>query len=130
MSVLYTAHKVAQPGVKGGGIPLYRAGIVYRGTITYKQLVEQIESSSLVNGADVVAVIYHLRRLLEHYLSYGYIVILDEFGTFLPYIQSRTCQDPHQVNESLIKRVKIGFRPCPQLERAMFNASFTKARKK
>ena len=82
MSVLYTAHKVAQPGVKGGGIPLYRAGIVYRGTITYKQLVEQIESSSLVNGADVVAVIYHLRRLLSIISSYGYIVILDNLERF------------------------------------------------
>jgi len=119
-----------QPGVVGGGIPQYRAAIVIRGTIHLDQLIQDIEKMTLIHGADVVGVVAALRSRLGYYLSYGNIVMINGFGTFIPFIQSQTCNSFDKVDASLIKRISIGYRPCPSLEKVLFNATFEKARKK
>jgi len=130
MSVFYKPQKFSQPGVAGGGIPQYRAAIVYRGTIYLEQIIQDIEEMTCVHGADVVAVVEAMRSRLGYYLSYGNIVMINGFGTFIPFIQSQTCNSFDKVDASLIKRISIGYRPCPSLEKVLFNATFEKARKK
>lgn len=129
MSILYKPQMFSQPGVAGGGIPQYRAAIVYKGTIHLSQIIQDIEKMTLIHGADVVGVVSALKNRLGYYLSLGNIVVIDDFGTFIPFLQSKTCNYPNQVNASLIKRVSIGYRPCPNLEKVLFNTSFEKVRK-
>jgi len=130
MSILYKPQMFTQPGVVGGGIPQYRAAIVIRGTIHLDQLIQDIEEMTLIHGADVVGVVAALRSRLGYYLSYGNIVVIDEFGTFYPGMQSYVCNSQDQVNVSLIKRISIGYKPCPSLRKVISNVTFEKARKK
>ena len=130
MSVFYKPQKFSQPGVAGGGIPQYRAAIVYRGTIYLEQIIQDIEEITCVHGADVVAVVEAMRSRLGYYLSYGNIEVIDEFGTFYPGMQSYVCNSQDQVNVSLIKRISIGYKPCPSLRKVVSNVTFEKARKK
>jgi len=129
MPILYKAEKFPQPGVSGGGIPQYRASIVYRGTIYMDQIVKDIELMTSVSAVDVESVVLALRNRLEYYLTDGYRVVINHLGTYTPFMQSHACLRMNQVNVNTIKRVTIGYRPCARLENALFNATFEKARK-
>lgn len=130
MPILYKAEKFPQPGVAGGGIPQYRASIVYRGTIYMDQLVKDIELITSLSASDMESFLLALRNRLEYYLKDGYRVVVSHLGTYTPFMQSHVCPSIKQVNVNTIKRITVGYRSCPRLKNALFNATFEKARKK
>jgi hypothetical protein len=130
MSILYKPELFSQPGVAGGGELRYRAGIVYRGSIYMDQIVKDIEKRTSVSSVDILAVDLAKLDCMEYYLSCGYRIILENQGTYIPFIQSLTCKNLCDVDASLIKRIKVGYKPCSSLEKVLSEVNFERARKK
>lgn len=80
--------------------------------ISFEELCATMVEDSTVGEADVAAVFYKARNVLNRFCSLGYIVDAGPFGKFYPTITSRVVTDIKDFNASEhIKRAQMRF--CP-----------------
>ena len=93
----------------------------YYGTISTKQVAEQIAQESALTSADVLAVIDRLAYFCQRNMALGYKVKLDGLGTFCnDLITTGSVNTEAEVTAKLIKSV----RPAFNAEYTIVNRSF------
>lgn len=128
MSILYKAEKFSEPGVAGGGIPQYRAAIVYNEHIDIDRLIYDIEKMSSLTGDTVYQSVLALRERIRYYGMHSSTVHIPNLGTFKPVIKSYSCDSEMKVNASLIKYTRMVLRPCKEMEDAFRMVDYQKYR--
>ena len=81
-------------------------------TISFEELCAAMAEDSTVGEADVAAVFYKARKVLNRLCSLGYIVDAGPFGKFYPTITSKAVTDVKDFKASEhIKRAQMRFVP-------------------
>jgi len=124
----YKVIEKGQPGVVGGGVKKYYAGIVYDGEVVVDDLVVSIEKFSALSEPDIRGVIAALENVIQNQLADSKIVRLDKLGTFYPTISSEGKDKAEDVSSSAIKSVGVNYRPGKRIIDAMKSKGFKKVK--
>ena len=83
----------------------------YYGTITTKQVAEQIAEESALTPGDVIGVIERLAYFCKTHMALGYKIHLDRVGTFYnELLTSGSVPNPEDVTIKLIKGIRPAFK--------------------
>ena len=117
------------PQSKEGG-NLYYAQAVSTGTVDLERLAYLISNQSTVREGDCYAVILSMVHNVIDQLKQGKIIRIDRLGSFQLRVNSEGVPTIEQVNTSLIKSIRIGFRPDKKLKSFLnlFTLSFDQKR--
>ena len=103
------------------GETVYSAQPYYYGTITTKQVAQQIAQESALTQADVIGVIERLAYFCQTHMHLGYKVSLEGMGVFFnEFITTKSVNSAEEVTTKLIKCVRPAFNP----EYSILNGSF------
>ena len=128
MAITYKVVECANPsGAAGVDYACDRA--VKTGDYTFKDLAEDIQFSTTVTKADVVAVLTAAKEYIKKGLLAGQRVVLDELGALHVALKSRCFAQSAMTAEgfnpaSYISGIRVGFRPEAELIKSL-RASYT-----
>lgn len=110
---------------------MYYARAVSTGTLDLERLAYLISNQSTVREGDCYAVILSMVHNVIDQLKQGKIIRIDRLGSFQLRVNSDGVSTIEQVNTSLIKSIRIGFRPDKKLKSFLnlFTLSFDQKRK-
>ncbi len=126
MSIMYKSVPKGQPGVVGGGVVKYYAGIVRERPVVIRKFATEIANMSSLTTTDVYAVLESFMDRLHVHLEEGRIVRLGELGTFSPTLSSSGEDLPEDVSRSSIRKLRVNFRPSAELTARLSNVKFDK----
>ncbi|XOV93446.1 MAG: HU family DNA-binding protein [Bacteroidota bacterium] len=126
MSILYKSVPKGQPGVVGGGTIKYYAGIVRQQPINMRKFANEIADRSTLTTTDVYAVLESFLERMNYHMEDGRIIRLGDFGSFSPSLSSKAEDEPGDVDEYTINKVKINFRPSKELQSRLDKLKFHK----
>lgn len=126
MSVKFKVIEWGQPGVVGGGDKKFYATASLTGEMTLEALTKQIERVSIVNGADIRAVLYAMVEIMQDALENGQAVRLGELGSLRVSIGSKGEVTEEDVTSHSIRGAKTIFTPGKDLKKMLNNLSFEK----
>lgn len=119
-------YKVVKKRNPVSGRDCYCVQPVSSGTVTLEDLADEIEGTSTVSRADLVAVLSALERRIGDALLAGNTVRLGDLGSFRVSLRSRPRELPAQVNPRTdVEEVKVRFRPSVRLGRRVNPAALT-----
>lgn len=124
MAIEYSLIERGQPGVTGGGTKKWYAVINSSGEVTIEDLVEEIEKFSALSEADIRGVIIALENVIKNNLVNGKIIRLEQLGSLYPSISSAPSNELKRFNASLIKAVKVNYRPGKRIKDALKTVTF------
>lgn len=97
--------------------------------ISFDQLCERMAEDSTVGQADVAAVFYKFRKVLNQFCSQGYIVDCGPLGTFRPTFSSRAVEKEEDFKPSeCISKTQMLFTPTSDF-RQLKNVEFFRVAK-
>ena len=103
------------------GQTVYSAQATYNGTITSKQIAQQISQESALTQADVLAVMERISHYCQAHMALGYKIHLEGLGVLYNKLEtSGSVSTPKEVTAKLIKSIRPGFSP----EYTIINGSF------
>ena len=108
MAVLYRKQKVT---LKGKAYGQWFGRAVSLGTVTTRQLSEEIAHSTTVTRSDVYAVLIELFEVMKQHLQNSETVQLDEIGTFKVGFRSTPAKDEKSFTANNVKSFHILYRP-------------------
>ena len=126
MPINYKTIEKGQPGVVGGGVKKYYAGIVYAGETNVDDLIVEIEKFSALSEPDIRGVISALENVIQNKLADSKIVRLDKLGTFYPAISSEGKDKPEEVTSKAIRNVTVNYRTGARILETMKAKGFKK----
>ena len=89
----------------------YYGQAVHPEKINFKQLsIEIAETSTTVSDGDAYATLITASKLVRKYLEKGYIVELEDIGTFYINISSDGAETPEKFHHGLIRSAKVIFK--------------------
>lgn len=92
------------------GETVYSAQPYYYGTITTKQVANQIAQESALTPADVIGVIERLAYFCQNHMALGYKIRLDGLGTFYnEFMTTGSVKTSEEVTAKLIKSIRPAF---------------------
>ncbi|MEK6482279.1 HU family DNA-binding protein [Catalinimonas sp. 4WD22] len=124
--IKYKAIARKQPGTTEGPVKYY-ASTVLDGEVGLLELCQEIEKTSTVSEADIMAVLTSLVSVIPDKLTQSKIVRLGDLGSFRPSIGSNGVETEEEVNKSTIKSNKVIFTPGKRVSKAMKAADYKKA---
>ena len=104
----------------------YYANAVTRSHVTLRELSKEIAEISTVSPADTMAVIESLLQLIPRHVALGDIVKLGAFGSFSVRLSSNGAATAEDFTSSLIKGLKIRFRPGKEINNQLDDVTFEK----
>ena len=104
----------------------YYAQAVNRGNVKLRQLAQEIADISTVSIIDTIAVIESLIQLIPKHIAQGETVRLGDFGSFSVILKSIGTETEDEFTASMIKSLKIYFRPGKELKKAINDTEFEK----
>jgi predicted histone-like DNA-binding protein len=96
------------------------------GEVALRQLADQIAEISTVSSIDTLAVLESLIQVIPDHLLDGRIVRLGDFGTFRLTLSSDGADTEADFNKSLIKKVRLNFRPGKLINNSLKTAEYSK----
>ena len=102
------------------------ASLVTRGDLTLRDVAKELALISTVSIADVTATVEALLEIIPCHLVQGEIVRLGEFGTFSVTLSSDGAPTAEDFGSSLIKGLRLNFRPGKELKQMLAAARFEK----
>lgn len=93
----------------------YHAASVTPEVVTLKDIISEIEQTSTVSEADIVAVIKSFQREVVKNLKAGRSVHLDDLGRFRTSISGTACATAEAVNAGTIRRLRTVWSPSPRI---------------
>ena len=106
--------------------PKFYAQAQARGDVNIREMATRIQGSCTVTKADVYAVLVALEDVIVEALQNGEIVRLGELGTFQVSLSGKGAVTSEDYDASLIKKVRINFRPGLTLAGMLDSLSFSK----
>jgi predicted histone-like DNA-binding protein len=104
----------------------YYANIANRERITLKELSDEIADGRTLTPTDVMAVLISLSRKIPTHLLKGNIVDLGDLGTLTVNLSSEGSTAEDEFETSMIKGLKIRFRPSSDIKRSLKTATYSK----
>lgn len=129
MSAQYKLYKISDninEMPKEGLVPR----IVSKGTFDLRMIARQISQASSLTEGDVYSVIINLRETIISLLEAGYIVKIDELGSFSITIESRLVQSEKEIRAGSIKFKRVVFKTARALNERFKGMSFKRHREK
>lgn len=108
MAILYKKNKIS---LKGKYYGMWFGRAVSLGTVTTRQLSEEIAHSTTVTRSDVYAVLIELFEVMKKHLQNSETVQLDEIGTFKVGFRSIPAKDEKSFSANNVKSFHILYRP-------------------
>ena len=103
------------------GQTVYSAQATYNGTITSKQIAQQISQESALTQADVLAVMERISHYCQAHMALGYKIHLEGLGVLYNKLETSGSEStPKEDTAKLIKSIRPGFSP----EYTIINGSF------
>ncbi|MCX6243489.1 MAG: HU family DNA-binding protein [Bacteroidetes bacterium] len=102
----------------------------YHRTVNQRELAKEIAQRSSLSSTDVLAVIESLKDVMPYFLTDGYIVDLEGFGTFRLLLKGNGRDEGDQVSAKDIKEVKLNFLPGNEIKENLRNIDFSRSKKK
>ena len=102
------------------------ASPVKAGTINNYQLSKSISSKSALTRGNVMNVIENLVDEIPRYLTEGYSVNLNNFGTLRLSLSSEGVMSPDQFTPGNIKNMRVVFTPSPEFKDSLQKMQFEK----
>lgn len=125
MAIEFLVQQKANPGNPTAPRKFY-ATAKSTGDINLRELSERIAEISTVSSIDTLAVLEALVTVLPKYLLDGKIVRLGDFGTFSTSLSSEGADLEEDFSTSMIKKVKVNFRPGKLIKTDMNSVAFKK----
>ena len=94
----------------------FYAQVISSGTVDLERLAYLVANQSSVNEGDCYAVILSLVHNIIDELKQGKIVRIDRLGSFQIAVNATGVDSAKNVNPSVIKSVRINFRPDKKLQ--------------
>ena len=111
--------KNTRTGIKS----VYAAAV--NGSVDIDQVAKRIAAATTVTYPDVLAVVKALEEEIVSHLANGNAVKLSHLGSFYPTLISKGAEDTAHFSTSLIKGVRVRFRPATKLNKEIAkNAQF------
>lgn len=109
---------------------LYYAQAVNNGTVSTKELCENIAEESALTSADVNGVFNRLVRQLRTHLQNGRTVVIDGFGSFRLTIGSKGAPTMEEFDAAtMMKKPRITFTPHLELKDSTQKLTFVRVNK-
>ena len=102
------------------------ASPVKAGTINNYQLTKSISSKSALTRGNVMNVIENLVDEIPRYLTEGYSVNLNNFGTLRLSLSSEGVSEPQKFTAENIKNMRVVFTPSPEFKDSLQKMQFEK----
>jgi predicted histone-like DNA-binding protein len=102
------------------------ASPVKAGTINNYQLSRGIAAKSSLSRGDVMNVIENMVDEIPRYLTEGYSVSLNNFGTLRLSLSSEGVSDPDSFTAGHIKNMRVVFTPSPEFKETLQKMHFEK----
>ena len=116
-------------GPKKGKEVFVASPVCQKQRISFDKLCERMAEDSTVGDADVAAVFYKFRKVLNEYCAKGYIVDGGPLGTFRPTFSSKAVEKEADFKPSeCISKTQILFTPTPDFRR-LKNVEFFRVEK-
>ena len=108
--------------------PKYYGHVQVSGDINIREMSERIQQTCTVHKSDVYAVLGALEDVITDALRGGEIVRLGDLGTLQIGISSKGAVTEEDYSDSLIKKVRINFRPGSAIVGVLDNLTFAKVK--
>ena len=95
---------------------LYYGQIVQEGVIGLNELADEIQATSTVTRADILAVLADLENVITKTLRNGKGVKLGDLGSFRPTIKGTGVEEKADYESNLIRKVNVVFIPSPKMK--------------
>ncbi len=125
MAVNYSVIQRVKPGDPSAPRKYYAVAQT-DGDVNLRTLANRIAEISTVSTIDTLAVLESLITVLPEYLVDSKIVRLGDFGSFRLTLSSEGADTEDAFNESMIKNVKLKFRPGKIIANALKTVDFKK----
>jgi predicted histone-like DNA-binding protein len=96
------------------------------GEASLRNLADQIAEISTVSSIDTLAVLESLLQVIPDHLLQSRIVRLGDFGSFRLTLSSDGADTEADFNKSLIKKVRLNFRPGKLIGNSLKTAEYVK----
>lgn len=103
------------------------ASPIKAGTINNYQLSKGIAGKSFVARGAVMNVIENMIDEIPRYLTEGYSVNLNNFGTLRLSLSSEGVEKPEEFTSDNIKNMRVVFTPSPELKKTLLKIHFEEA---
>ena len=95
---------------------LYYPVLTDRKVADLRAVTDEISRSSMINSADVMAVMEAFRKTMLHLLKEGYNVKIDDLGTFSVHASAKGKEDPEKVSYRDITKLSLSFLPSKDVK--------------
>ena len=99
---------------------------VYLGSMNLKELSDEVAEKSSLTRGDCYNVIQNFLSSMKKALDKGYIVKLDDLGSFRTTLSSSGVETQEELSSANIKRARIRFSPGDELKGMLENMKFSK----
>ena len=99
---------------------------VYTGKMGLKELSDEVAEKSSLTRGDCYNVIQNFLSTMKKALDRGYIVKLDDLGTFRTTLSSTGAETAEELSSANIKKARIRFTPGDELKGMLVNMKFSK----
>lgn len=111
---------------KDAGREKYRILPLTSGTVTFEELVQQLEKVTAFSSGDIVGLVTALTDMLRFYLEQGYSVQMGDLGNFRLTFGSKGFDAPRKfVAQRDIRNVRVSYLPSKKLKQ--FELNFERA---
>lgn len=124
MSRVYSTKKKKIVMSNGTTIEKYYAYAVSNELVNSKEIAKEIQESTTLTKADVVAAMQALSDIIAKKLSMGYNVKIDGIGTFSISAKSAGFDSAVKVKPSAVKFSKISYRADAKLRKVLSDVKF------
>lgn len=104
----------------------FYANPVYLGTMNLKELSDEVAEKSSLTRGDCYNVIQNFLSSMTKALNKGYIVKLDDLGSFRTTLSSSGVETAEELSSANIKKARIRFSPGDELKGMLANLKFAK----
>jgi len=125
MSINYSLVQRGNPRDPSAPKKFY-AQVKVMGEVTLRELAEEIAKISTVSVIDTKAVLDSLLEVIPSHINDSEIVRLGELGSFAITLKSEGADTEDAFTASMIKRVKLLFKPGKLFKKQMATADFKK----
>ena len=95
---------------------LFYGQIVQEGVIGFNELADEIQATSTVTRADILAVLADLENAITKNLRNGKGVKLGDLGSFRPTIKGTGVEEKADYESNLIRKVNVVFIPSTKMK--------------
>lgn len=106
----YKVKRTNQMLFKRGKTDYYRAAVLRPDTVTMEELVESTQWGSSLSKGDIYGLCVNLARQIKNHILQGDNIYIEGLGIFSTRLRAKAVKSFDDVDNDIIKGVKVGFK--------------------